>query len=82
VNSKGTYADEIVRMCDLVDPEHVGFGTDMEGVWPSRMMNDYDDVRDVVDNLLKRGLSATTLHDVFIGNYVRVVKASMAGART
>jgi membrane dipeptidase len=82
VNSKGTYADEIVRMCDLVGPEHVGFGTDMEGVWPSRMMNDYDDVRDVVDNLLKRGLSATTLHDVFIGNYVRVVKASMAGART
>jgi membrane dipeptidase len=37
VNSKRTYADEILRMCDLLGPEHVAFGTDMEGVWPNRM---------------------------------------------
>ncbi|HEX2548043.1 MAG TPA: membrane dipeptidase, partial [Ramlibacter sp.] len=65
VNSKGTYADEIVRMCDIVGPRHVAFGTDMEGVWPNRVMNDYVDVRDVVEDLLKRGIAASTLEDVF-----------------
>jgi membrane dipeptidase len=81
VNGKGTYADEIVRMCDLVGPKHVAFGTDMEGVWPNRMMNDYDDLRDVVDNLGKRGLGEAMLHDIFVGNYARIVKQAMAGAK-
>jgi membrane dipeptidase len=80
VNSKRTYADEIMRMCDIVEPAHVAFGTDMEGVWPNRIMNDYADLRDVVDNLLQRGLSEAVLHNVFAGNYARVVKAAMAGA--
>jgi microsomal dipeptidase-like Zn-dependent dipeptidase len=60
----------------------VAFGTDMEGVWPDRMMNDYVDLRDVVDNLLQRGLDAATLQGVFIGNYARVVKGAMGGVRT
>ncbi len=82
VNSKSTYADEIMRMCDLLGPDHVAFGTDMEGVWPNRMMNDYSDLRDVVDNLQRRGVDAGTLDKVFIGNYARVVKRAMAGAAT
>jgi membrane dipeptidase len=80
VNGKSAYADEIVRMCDLVGPQHVGFGTDMEGVWPNRMMNDYGDLRDVVENLLKRGLPEATLQGLFAGNYARAVKAAMAAA--
>lgn len=79
VTSKATYADEIMRMCDLVGPQHVAFGTDMEGVWPGRMMNDYADLRDVIDNLGKRGISDAILHGVFIGNYARIVKAAMNG---
>lgn len=46
VKSKGTYADEIMRMCDVVGPDHVACGTDMEGVWPNRMMNDCAPPRD------------------------------------
>jgi membrane dipeptidase len=80
VTGKSAYADEIVRMCDLVGPQHVGFGTDMEGVWPNRMMNDYGDLRDVVDNLLKRGLPEATLQDVFVGNYARALKGAMGRA--
>ncbi|MEJ5988786.1 membrane dipeptidase [Ramlibacter sp. PS3R-8] len=82
VNSKSTYADEILRMCELLEPEHVAFGTDMEGVWPNRMMNDYDDLRDVANDLVRRGLPAATLEQVFFGNYVRVVRQCMANART
>jgi microsomal dipeptidase-like Zn-dependent dipeptidase len=80
VTGKGRYADEILRMCDLVGPQHVAFGTDMEGVGPSRVMSDYGDLRDVVDDLLRRGIDEKTLHGVFIGNYARVVRAAMAGA--
>lgn len=82
VNSKRTYADEILRMCELLGPEHVAFGTDMEGVWPNRMMNDYDDLRDVAEDLLRRGVAAATLEQVFIGNYARIVRQCMARART
>jgi membrane dipeptidase len=78
VRSKGTYADEILRMCDLVGPEHVAFGTDMEGVWPSRVMNDYSDLRDVAENLAKRGISESLLQGVLAGNYARVVQSAMA----
>jgi membrane dipeptidase len=81
VNNKSTYADEILRMCDLIGPEHVAFGTDMEGVWPGRMMNDYGDLRDVVDNLVRRGLPEATLNAVFTGNYTRIVRQAMNGAR-
>lgn len=80
VNSKGTFADEMMRMCDLIGPQHVAFGTDMEGVWPNRVLNDYGDLRDVIDNLLKRGIDEATLHNIFIGNYARIVKAAMNGA--
>lgn len=81
VNNKSTYADEILRMCDLIGPEHVAFGTDMEGVWPGRMMNDYGDLRDVVDNLVRRGLPEATLNAVFTGNYMRIVRQAMNGAK-
>jgi membrane dipeptidase len=80
VNNKTTYADEILRMCDLIGPEHVAFGTDMEGVWPGRMMNDYSDLRDVVDNLARRGLPEAMLHGILIGNYTRVVRQAMQAA--
>ncbi len=80
IKGKGSYADEIVRMCELIGPEHVAFGTDMEGVWPGRMMNDYSDLRDVVENLQKRGLGDGVLQNVLIGNYARVLKQAMNGA--
>lgn len=79
VRSTKTYADEIMRMCDLLGPAHVAFGTDMEGVWPSRMLDNYADLRDVVNNLTQRGLSEATLNGVLHGNYIRIVKAAMAG---
>jgi membrane dipeptidase len=82
VNSKASYADEIMRMCDLLGPRHVAFGTDMEGVWPNRMMNDYTDLRDVVDNLARRGLGDALLQDIFIGNYARIVKAAMTQGKS
>jgi len=80
VHSPASYADEIVRMCELIGPEHVAFGTDMEGAGPGPILSNYVDLREVADQLVKRGLSEAALNQVFIGNYARVVKAAMQGA--
>jgi membrane dipeptidase len=67
-----------LRMCDLVGPAHGAFGTDLEGVYPGRLMTGYDDLRAVVDNLLKRGISEELLRGIFFDNYARVLRASLA----
>jgi membrane dipeptidase len=77
VKSTASYADEMMRMCDLVGPEHVAFGTDLEGVYPGRLMTGYDDLRLVVENLLKRGISEPVLKGIFFDNYARVLRASL-----
>ena len=82
VRTSGSYADEIVRMCDLIGPDHVAFGTDLEGVGPDRALTDYGDLRDVADSLLKRGLGESALEGVLFGNYARVVKRAMAAGRS
>jgi membrane dipeptidase len=80
VNSISAYADEIVRMCDLLGPTHVGFGTDMDGVGQHPVLSDYSDLRAVADNLERRGLDRQTFSDICIGNYARVLKQAMSGA--
>jgi len=80
VRNVRTFADETMRMCDLVGPAHVAFGTDMEGTGSGPILSDYGDLRDVADNLASRGLPEATLQGIFIGNYARIVKQAMAGA--
>lgn len=80
VHNVRSYADEIMRMCDLLGTEHVAFGTDMEGAGPGPILSDYVDLRDVADNLARRGLSDVALTGIFIGNYARIVKQAMNGA--
>jgi membrane dipeptidase len=77
IKSTASYADEMMRMCDLVGPEHVAFGTDLEGVYPGRLMTGYDDLRAVVNDLLKRGISEAVLRGIFFDNYARVLKESL-----
>jgi len=80
VHNVRTFADETMRMCDLLGPEHVAFGTDMEGAGPGPILSNYVDLRDVADNLGKRGLGEAALESIFIGNYARIVKQAMNGA--
>ncbi len=77
VYSLDSYADEIMRMADIVGPEHVAFGTDMEGAGPNPVMTRYADLREVVNNLAKRGLPEATLNNICIGNYARALKKAM-----
>jgi membrane dipeptidase len=75
-----SYADEIMRMSELIGPSHVAFGTDMEGAGPGPILSTYAHLREVADNLVRRGLDEASLHAIFIGNYTRIVKLAMQGA--
>lgn len=72
-----SYADEISRMVDLLGAVGVGFGTDMDGAGRDPVLSGYADLRRVADRLERRGVPASVLHDVCIGNYARVLKRAM-----
>lgn len=80
VRDADTYADEIVRMVDLLGPRAVAFGTDMDGAGKDPTLAHYGDLRRVADRLAQGNWSDAVLHDVSIGNYARVLKQAMAGA--
>ncbi|MBA2962040.1 MULTISPECIES: dipeptidase [Ramlibacter] len=72
------YADEIVRMADIVGPQAVGFGTDLDGAGPDPVLATYADLREVVNLLVQRGLPEAMLEGICGGNYARVLKQAMA----
>lgn len=72
-----SYANEIMRMVDLLGPEAVAFGTDIDGAGRNPVLTHYADLREVVENLAKRGLPEAALHNICIGNYARVLKNAM-----
>jgi membrane dipeptidase len=78
LHSVRSYANEIMRMVDLLGPEAVAFGTDMDGAGRNPVLTHYADLREVVENLAKRGLPDAALHNICIGNYARVLKKAMA----
>ena len=80
LNGVRAYADEIMRMADLIGPAHVAFGTDMAGAGPNPVLRTYVDLREVADQLLQRGVGEAVLRGIFIGNYARVLQAAMNSA--
>ncbi len=81
LRSVSSYADEIVRMVDLIGPKSVGFGTDIEGTGPTAIMKEYGQLREVANQLARRGMPEAVLQDVCIGNYARVLKEAMRSRR-
>jgi membrane dipeptidase len=77
LHSVSSYADEIMRMVDLIGPKSVAFGTDMEGAGATPIMTQYTELREVANLLARRGLATSTLQDICIGNYARVLKSAM-----
>jgi membrane dipeptidase len=71
------YADELMRMADAIGPEHVMFGTDLDGVGKYGVMDELGDLRQVADVLRKRGVDEKTLRAVCFDNYARCLRAAM-----
>ncbi len=75
------YADEIIRMIQLLGPEHVMFGSDEDGLPSGAVIEQLADLRKIVDILAKRGLDEKVLKAVAFENYLRCLRSAFA-ART
>jgi len=75
------YARELAHLVDWIGAEHVAIGSDIEGVGRSFSVNDYAQVREVIDALEALKLSASVVEKIAFANYARVLKAALAGRR-
>ena len=76
-DSPAGYATELMRMVDAVGPEHVMFGTDLDGVGKFGVMDGLADLRSVANLLRDRGVDEKTLRAVCFDNYARCLRAAM-----
>jgi len=82
VGSRAGYASELMRMVDAIGPEHVMFGTDLDGVGDFGVMDQLGDLRKVVDLLRERGVDDKTLKAICFENYARCLKTAMEARQT
>lgn len=76
-SSPDGYASELLRMVDVLGPEHVMLGTDLEGMGTFSTMGQLADLRKVADVLRDRGVDDKTLRAVCFDNYARCLKSAM-----
>ena len=72
------FVDEILRMLDLLDVEHVALGTDMDANYQP-VLTSHEQVPDLAAALLERGAGAETVERVLGGNLVRLFSEVLAG---
>ena len=72
------HLDHIVR---LIGPDHVGIGSDFDGISSSpKGLDDVTSYPLITDALLKRGFTKKQITNILGGNIIRVWKANEAGA--
>jgi len=71
------YARQIAKLIDLLGPDHVGFGSDIEGVGSTWVLNNYSHLRAVVEHLQDMKLPASVIDKVAHENYARVLKKAL-----
>lgn len=75
------YATELIRMIDIVGPEHVMIGSDEDGLPQGAVVDQLMDLRKVVDILLKRGIDDKILRKVAYENHARCLRHALADVR-
>jgi membrane dipeptidase len=71
------HIDYIVR---LVGTDHVGLGSDFDGIEsPPRQLDDVTDYPLITRELLKRGYKPADIEKILGGNFIRVFKANSVG---
>ena len=71
------YADELMRLVNAYGAEHVGIGTDMDGLGRSTLPS-YAEFAELPQYLSKRGLNDAGVEAVLGGNYIRVLRQAMS----
>ena len=71
------YAKELLFMVDQLGRDAVALGTDIEGVGPNWVVNDYAGARQVIDHLGRLKASTETIEKLAYANFARVLKANL-----
>jgi membrane dipeptidase len=71
------YARQLARLVDRIGADHVGIGSDLEGVGPNWSLDTYGHVRKAIEALEQMNLPASVVERVAYGNYARVLKAAL-----
>jgi membrane dipeptidase len=69
------FIDNVQRLVDAVGVDHVGIGSDMDGIPYNPLFTDYAEWPSIPAALLARGYRAEDVTKVMGGNFVRVLKA-------
>jgi membrane dipeptidase len=69
------YIDQVQRLVDAIGIDHVGIGSDMDGIPVDPLFTDYADWPSIPAALLARGYRPEDVAKVMGGNFVRVLKA-------
>jgi len=70
-------ADGMARLADVVGVDHVGLGSDMQGIPSGTVFNNYEQLPDLAEALLGAGFSPADAGKVLGGNYRRVFEATV-----
>jgi len=73
------FIDRILRLVDAVGPDHVGIGTDMDGLGPYAVFADYAEWPSIPAALLARGLRRDDVVKIMGGNFRRLFEAVASG---
>ncbi len=73
------YARELASLVDRIGAEHVAIGSDIEGLGRFWAVDDYGQLREVVELLEAMKLPASTIEKLAWRNYARVLKAALKG---
>ena len=77
-NQYKSYARGIFEMAQDIGIDHVCFGTDVEALGNSAVVNNYKDLRKVAEELSGVGMKDEEIKKICIGNYARVLKEAMS----
>lgn len=79
-SSVEAYAGRMLQMADWLGDQHVGFGSDINGLGPNATIKSYSDLRHTVEIWQRRKAPDARIRGLAGDNYARVLKAAM-GAR-
>jgi membrane dipeptidase len=74
-----SYAERLTELAGWLGDDHVGFGTDMNGLGANALIKSYVDMRQVVNYLQSHGMPERRIRKFAIGNYARVLRQALQG---
>ncbi|MCB1547417.1 MAG: membrane dipeptidase [Hyphomicrobiaceae bacterium] len=76
-----SYGDRMAQLAELIGEDHVGFGSDINGLGPFAVADSMADLGQVVTHWRTKGLGDARIRKLAIGNFARVLRAAMVARR-